>query len=710
VFRFLVYLSNLLVLPAGFLFGQVDYSYTRSSFPVFHGTSSLGLLQWTSSAADAAWTCQLNGQSKFSLPPAVTSYQVPNFQNGLSYEFSFKKSPVPGDNYRNVAGHLVCGTELPISESPGGVLLLCEQTLAENAGPELRDYLRELEAEGWRAYLRALPASRTPKLVRDDIAEIVAADPSISHILILGHVAVPYSGGRGFYPDAHKQHEGAWPCDGYYADAKSDNSSWPDVSAFTPAVDGLAKGNLPQDGVWDCISFPSTLEYCVGRVDFANLPAFALTGFSSLENELHLMRRYFTKATAFRRGQVNAKRRVTLQDTMATVEDGPGRGVYRGYGPAFGQQACQPGTWLTSNTASLAGEVSSPGLLVNGRFSACQLFTAQQVAAGRVNSVFNHCFGSYFGDWDNTDNLLRAVIASPGLGLTALWDGRPAYSMHHMAVGKTVGYSVRFSMNVTFSDSYDPGLGSRGVHMALMGDPTLTLLPLPQPRELTAELRGTVTVPSAQLSWLAPTLAVGEVAISGYHVYRSISPGEPYVRLTSVPLASTTLAYTDAAVTPCSRYQVKALRLEATTSGSFWNQSAAATAVVQAGAIHPVDLWKRQHFGAAAGGIADQADYDRDGILNLLEFALGTNPRVAESSPLKMLANTSGQLSVSYTEPTWSCLPVIFEQSADLTRWTARTPSGATFAKPGWVGRCHCVPLSGPKAAKKLYCRLRALR
>ena len=41
-------------------------------------------------------------------------------------------------------------------------------------------------------------------------------------------------------------------------------------------------------------------------------------------------------------------------------------------------------------------------------------------------AVFTLMFGSYFGDWDNPDNLLRAPLAGTAnsLGLTNAWSGR----------------------------------------------------------------------------------------------------------------------------------------------------------------------------------------------------------------------------------------------------------------------------------------------
>ena len=56
-------------------------------------------------------------------------------------------------------------------------------------------------------------------------------------------------------------------------------------------------------------------------------------------------------------------------------------------------------------------------------------------------------FGSYFGDWDSTNNLLRAAIATPTYTLTCAWVGRPSWYFHHMALGETIGFSTMLSQN-----------------------------------------------------------------------------------------------------------------------------------------------------------------------------------------------------------------------------------------------------------------------
>jgi hypothetical protein len=68
--------------------------------------------------------------------------------------------------------------------------------------------------------------------------------------------------------------------------------------------------------------------------------------------------------------------------------------------------------------------------------------------------------------------------------------------------------------------------------------------------------------------------------------------------------------------------------------------------------ISPIATWRQTFFGRAdnAGIAADSADPDHDGLVNLLEYALGTDPTVANASPLSY-ALVSGHLNVSFKGP-----------------------------------------------------------
>ena len=126
-----------------------------------------------------------------------------------------------------------------------------------------------------------------------------------------------------------------------------------------------------------------------------------------------------------------------------------------------------------------------------------------------LKNIFTMLLGSQFGDWDNSDNFLRAPLASPSWTLTNCWAGNPPYTFHKMAMGEPIGYSLLATQNAT-EDNYYPGPAL--VHTSLIGDPTLRLHPVKMPTDLILES----TMESVELNWQAPL----NEDIIGYYIYR----------------------------------------------------------------------------------------------------------------------------------------------------------------------------------------------
>jgi hypothetical protein len=183
-------------------------------------------------------------------------------------------------------------------------------------------------------------------------------------------------------------------------------------------------------------------------------------------------------------------------------------------------------------------------------------------AGETIHAVFSALFGSYFGDWDSPNNLLRSPLANNGYGLADAWAGRPFWYFHHMGQGHPIGYAARLTQNN--AGLYPTGLCPRGVHIALMGDPSLRLQPIAPPSALTAT-RAT-GAKSVTLQWTASTDTV-----AGYYVYRAASFAGPFTRITSALVTAT--SYTDAAAPPGAVYEVRAVLLQQGNSGTYWNAS-----------------------------------------------------------------------------------------------------------------------------------------
>ena len=73
-----------------------------------------------------------------------------------------------------------------------------------------------------------------------------------------------------------------------------------------------------------------------------------------------------------------------------------------------------------------------------GTFTSCDgVAGSDDFALNNVKTVFTGFIGSYFGDWNIESSFLRAPLGS-GYCLTVIWDGRPHWWLHHMALGETM--------------------------------------------------------------------------------------------------------------------------------------------------------------------------------------------------------------------------------------------------------------------------------
>ena len=172
-------------------------------------------------------------------------------------------------------------------------------------------------------------------------------------------------------------------------------------------------------------------------------------------------------------------------------------------------------------------------------------------------------FGSWLGDWDSEDDLQRAVLATQSYGLACAWSGRPHWFLQHMALGAPIGYSTLLTQNNReglYRNEMNNGAGQ--IHVALMGDPTLRMHVVAPPTGLEAKSAGA----DLELVWESAGSAT-----DGYNVYRADKPHGPYARLNAMPVKGTSFVAKDPS--PASTYMVRALRLETSGSGTYYNLS-----------------------------------------------------------------------------------------------------------------------------------------
>jgi hypothetical protein len=186
--------------------------------------------------------------------------------------------------------------------------------------------------------------------------------------------------------------------------------------------------------------------------------------------------------------------------------------------------------------------------------------TTTQLATSDPRIVFAMLFGSYFGDWDSPNNLLRAALATPNYTLTSAWVTRPYWHFHHMGLGETIGFSTRLTQN-NDGTLYSANGFQNFVHIALMGDPTLRMHVVGPPSNLVAAS----DAGGVKLTWNPSSDTV-----LGYHVYRSTNAAGPFTRLNGSLITDTN--YVDAEV-GTNVYMVRAVKLEVSGSGSYYNAS-----------------------------------------------------------------------------------------------------------------------------------------
>jgi hypothetical protein len=490
-----------------------------------------------------------------SLPGTATSYSDGNVLMGGAYEYSLNKSTSVG--YTGT-GYIYVGINAPMIETRGKVLLIVDNTYAAQLATELSRLETDLIGDGWTVLRHDVSRSDTVANVKNIIKADYNADPvNVRTVFLFGHLPVPYSGNLN--PDGHPDHQGAWPADAFYGDM---NGTWTDSTVNTTSASRSANWNTPGDGKFDQSTLPSDVDLEVGRVDLANLTCFSNK--TPARSELDLLRQYLNKDHNFRTGRLQVQRRGIVADYFGERSgEAFASSGWRNFAPFFGAVNVV-GSAAFMSTLSTQDYLWAYGT-GGGSYTTCNgIGGSDDFANYDFHAVFTMFLGSYFGDWDNESAFLRAPLGSTSYTLTAAWAGRPHWFFHHMGLGETIGYSTRLTQNNSknlYKNQVNYSAG--GTHVALMGDPTLRMHPVIPPSNLQAAV-GT----SVALTWAASS----DSSIQGYYVYRASSPKGPFTRISgTTPIP--TLAYTDLSTTGGQTYMVRAVKLERSGSGTYYNPS-----------------------------------------------------------------------------------------------------------------------------------------
>ncbi len=493
-----------------------------------------------------------------SISGSATSYSDTTVTIGQMYEYQISKQVKIANKDISGFGYVASGIEIPPIRTQGKLLFIIDSENAAALGKLVDTFIRTLTGDGWT--VRKKIVSRAEQFSREKVKEVknliqkeYIADTTLSAVLLFGRVAVPYSG--NFAPDNHPDHFGAWATDCYYGDVSPSliDARWSDLYISDSASDRKENWNKRLDGKFDQSTLVSDIDIPIGRVDFYNLPKVP-------ESEEQLLREYLHR-------NINYRTKKTDTEYKAIVDDN--FGVYGGesfaqsgwsnFGGLVGNSAISEGKLLAipTNKPYLWGYGCGPSYYT----SISGVGNTEQFSDRPVNAVFMMLFGSYCGDWDSEDNILRAALASKPAALATMWSGRPIWRVHPMGMGATLGYCTVLSQNndgsIYVSNSY-----ARGTHIALMGDPTLKMNIVPMPGTVKVNISGNL----AAISWDAPLEKV-----QGYCIYRKEIMGN----FTYIATSSAT-SWTDSQTVFGAEYMVRSLDLVHSPSGSYYSLSSGA--------------------------------------------------------------------------------------------------------------------------------------
>lgn len=439
-----------------------------------------------------------------------------------------------------------------------GLILVLDTSITNQIPVKIDRFKRDLEADGYHVETIEVDRNDAVPDVKTKIVSVYnGSTVRFTSAISLGHVPVPYSG--DLYPDAHDDHKGAWPTDLFYADM---DGRWSDLTVNNTAGRSQRTKNIPGDGKYDQSTVPSELELEIGRIDFYDLGWFG-------ETEQELMEKYLDKNHAFRNKQFVPGRKGLMDEggfaTRSSAE-GFGQSAPRAMVPLVGRDSFILGDYFSTLTNESHLFSYGQG---GGSYTSCGgVGTTRDYDTLEVQSVFTMLFGSYFGDYDTPNNLMRASLGS-GTVLTCSWSSaRPIWYYHHMAMGRPIGYSANESVNFD-DDYYEINFGAQfptnqGVHNVLLGDPTLRAFYVAPSLRLVAvpDADGKVTV-----NWASTT----DPQLAGYNLYRTEAGVFAYTKVNDSLIAGTT--FVDSLPSGNYRYMLRAVALETTASGTYWNES-----------------------------------------------------------------------------------------------------------------------------------------
>jgi hypothetical protein len=473
-------------------------------------------------------------------------------------------------------GYIQTGNKTKPTVNRGGIILLIDSAYRYALSTEIQQLKNDLTASGWMPFELFAGRNEQASAVKDRISKFMDSKVERPKTLyILGHVPVPYSGffsstGDRPPPDGHVEgsgnHTGAWPADVFYGDFAG---VYTDRSVNCTTGSDSRNHNIPKDGKFDQSSTYENIELEIGRVDFYNMPLFG-------GNDTQLTREYLNRVHNWRMAKVPFVKRALIDNNFTSLnlastgyQNLP---TFVGIDSVFDSRdyftAQTQGNYLWSYGCGAGSYTSCSGIGSSNDFLNNK---------SSFSNIFTLLAGSFFGDWDSKNNLMRSSLAAGSLACA--WGGIPKWYLHHMAIGYNIGYGARLTQN-NFQGYFDGSFNGsgRGVHIALLGDPTLTMIPVAPVTNVNA----TSENGSVKLTW---NKAYGKV--DGYYIYLFDKATGKFtlaseIRCPNTPSFTTDTFFRDNCNWSSGNYSyaVRAMSITETGSGTYENLSLAAFADV----------------------------------------------------------------------------------------------------------------------------------
>jgi hypothetical protein len=481
---------------------------------------------------------------------------IENYESLEDWNIDSNDKNWPWDN-KQIVTYVNTGIKIPEVENRGKVILLVDSSFVNSLKYELKRFETDLIGDGWTVLRRDVSRDASVKYVKSIIRDLYLSDTSnVSTVILFGHMPIPYSGCAAY--DCHPEEVGAWQADLYYG--SMNEKIWTDTIVGRTGTLRMENINLHGDGKFDLTVLPpdEMIKLQIGRIDLSRMPAFP-------ESESELLKRYLDKNHAFRHKVISPDRKALIDDKIGWFGgDAFSLVGWRNFIPLLNSSNVKTGAYFgdmeqESYIWSLACAPGYPGYVGD---SLRHIGSTYDFLTRNIKNVFTALFGSYCGNWDYPNSLLRAVLASDGWGLASCWIGRPYYTFHQMGTGNTIGYCVRVTQNNI--NTYDYNMFSRCIHIGMQGDPTLRMHIVCPVNSLQSDSTNDSTI---VLTWNP-----ADDNIIGYYVYKLDTVINEYEKITPTPVTETRFEDTEP-VDGQNYYMVRTLKLTQSESGSYYNLS-----------------------------------------------------------------------------------------------------------------------------------------